>query len=421
MINTLFMAVVLVGVVVLVFLQDWRAMILPMIDVPVSLIGTFAVMAVMGYSLNNISLFGLVLAIGIVVDDAIVVLENIERQMAMGLDAADGHDHGDGGDHRPDPGHHAGAVRGVRAVRLHLRHHRAVFPPVRGDHLRLDDHLGRQRPDPDAVAGLCDLQDQEAQSQSRRSEVRGQDQESGGVAVVVFRASSAGCCTVWLWPHLPCWFCECLRVASVAWHICHSAAGGELDGEDARRGGTGRSAALHFLPGLLVGLVVGWFVIRPVNAILGWFFRGFDRAFDWMTTVYDRIVRLMLRCSPVVLLLYGGLLALTVWVFLNSRTGFVPDQDQGRLIVSLQLPDATALEHTKRVMDRMETIAHDNPSVAHTITNSGSSAVAGANAPNYGSMFVILKPFGTRPDAAAGQDASFRGPWTGGFRKARSP
>src|SRR2546429_3834416 len=62
-------------------------MILPMIDVPVSLIGTFAVMAAVGYSLNNISLFGLVLAIGIVVDDAIVVLENIERQMAKGLDA----------------------------------------------------------------------------------------------------------------------------------------------------------------------------------------------------------------------------------------------------------------------------------------------------------------------------------------------
>src|ERR1019366_2521455 len=73
--------------VVLFFLQDWRAMILPMIDVPVSIIGTFAVMAAMGYSLNNISLFGLVLAIGIVVDDAIVVLENIERQMAKGHDA----------------------------------------------------------------------------------------------------------------------------------------------------------------------------------------------------------------------------------------------------------------------------------------------------------------------------------------------
>jgi multidrug efflux pump len=75
--KALFDAVILVAIVVLFFLQDWRAMILPMIDVPVSLIGTFAVMALLGYSLNNVSLFGLVLAIGIVVDDAIVVLENI--------------------------------------------------------------------------------------------------------------------------------------------------------------------------------------------------------------------------------------------------------------------------------------------------------------------------------------------------------
>ena len=80
-------AVILVAIVVLVFLQDWRAMILPMIDVPVSLIGTFAIMAAMNFTLNNLTLFGLVLAIGIVVDDAIVVLENIERLIATGLDA----------------------------------------------------------------------------------------------------------------------------------------------------------------------------------------------------------------------------------------------------------------------------------------------------------------------------------------------
>ncbi len=85
--KTLRDAVILVGLVVLVFLQDWRAMILPMIDVPVSLIGTFAIMAAMGFTLNNLTLFGLVLAIGIVVDDAIVVLENVERMMARGLDA----------------------------------------------------------------------------------------------------------------------------------------------------------------------------------------------------------------------------------------------------------------------------------------------------------------------------------------------
>ncbi len=84
--KTLRDAIILVAIVVLFFLQDWKAMILPMIDVPVSLIGTFAVMLAMGFSLNNISLFGLVLAIGIVVDDAIVVLENVERWIAKGLD-----------------------------------------------------------------------------------------------------------------------------------------------------------------------------------------------------------------------------------------------------------------------------------------------------------------------------------------------
>src|SRR2546423_1194136 len=83
--HTLRDAVILVAIVILVFLQDWKALLLPVIDVAVSLVGTFAVMALMGFSLNNLTLFGLVLAIGIVVDDAIVVLENIERWLEKGL------------------------------------------------------------------------------------------------------------------------------------------------------------------------------------------------------------------------------------------------------------------------------------------------------------------------------------------------
>ncbi|MGE4178927.1 MAG: efflux RND transporter permease subunit [Limisphaerales bacterium] len=82
---TLFEAVLLVVIVVIVFLQNWRASIIPLLAVPVSLIGTFAVMQAFGFSLNNLSLFGLVLAIGIVVDDAIVVVENVERNIALGL------------------------------------------------------------------------------------------------------------------------------------------------------------------------------------------------------------------------------------------------------------------------------------------------------------------------------------------------
>src|SRR5579859_5318681 len=83
--QTIFEAVLLVVLVVIVFLQSWRAALIPVVAIPISLIGTFAVMAAAGFSLNNLSLFGLVLAIGIVVDDAIVVVENVERNLEEGF------------------------------------------------------------------------------------------------------------------------------------------------------------------------------------------------------------------------------------------------------------------------------------------------------------------------------------------------
>src|SRR5690606_25255025 len=84
-ISTIYEAVILVVVVVILFLQTWRASMIPIAAIPVSLVGTFAVLAAFGYSLNNLSLFGLVLAVGIVVDDAIVVVENVERNLRQGL------------------------------------------------------------------------------------------------------------------------------------------------------------------------------------------------------------------------------------------------------------------------------------------------------------------------------------------------
>ena len=88
-IHTMLEAVVLVVVVIILFLQTWRASIIPIVAIPVSLIGTFAMLAALGFSLNNLSLFGLVLAIGIVVDDAIVVVENVERNIREGLSPRD--------------------------------------------------------------------------------------------------------------------------------------------------------------------------------------------------------------------------------------------------------------------------------------------------------------------------------------------
>ena len=96
--ETILEAILLVVLVVVLFLQTWRAAVIPLVAIPISLIGTFFLMAMFGFTLNNLSLFGLVLAVGIVVDDAIVVVENVERNIAAGLGAARGRDqeHGRG-------------------------------------------------------------------------------------------------------------------------------------------------------------------------------------------------------------------------------------------------------------------------------------------------------------------------------------
>src|SRR5207244_7762836 len=83
--ETLFDAIVLVALVMLVFLQNWRSALIPLVAVPVAIVGTFAVMAAMGFSLNNLTLFGLVLAIGIVVGDAIIVVEAVDHHVEIDL------------------------------------------------------------------------------------------------------------------------------------------------------------------------------------------------------------------------------------------------------------------------------------------------------------------------------------------------
>ena len=137
---------------VLVFLQNWRASLVPILAIPVSLIGTFAVMWLVGFSLNMLSLFGLVLAIGIVVDDAIVVVENVQRWLDEGLSPRDAA-------YRAmdevTPAVIAIAF-GLSAVfipgRLHSGHHRPVLPAVRADDRVLDPALGVQFADPQSRA-----------------------------------------------------------------------------------------------------------------------------------------------------------------------------------------------------------------------------------------------------------------------------
>ncbi len=375
-------AVILVAIVVLVFLQDWKAMILPMIDVPVSLIGTFAVMAALGFTLNNLTLFGLVLAIGIVVDDAIVVLENIERLIATGLDP------------RTATIKAMEEITGpVLAITLVLA---AVFIPccfLGG----VTGQFFRQFAVTIAVSTIISAVNALTMTPSR--------------AVVIFKTEEGGAGHA---PHkeaLPWWIFAFVGGFITSWL-----------GEDLAAGHFGLPAPGAnvepsawwlpwtvwvgcFIPGALAGAIVGWIIIRPVNATLGWLFRAFNRYFDRMTDFYGRTVGLVLKMSAIVCFVYGGLLLLTYWQFNRTPTGFVPQQDKGYLLLNVQLPDSASVERTERVMAQIETLARNTPGVAHTVGISGQSLILNANAPNLGSMYVMLDEFSHRHGANLDADS----------------
>jgi multidrug efflux pump subunit AcrB len=376
--KTLFDAVILVGIVVLVFLQDWKAMILPMIDVPVSLIGTFAIMAAMGFSLNNLTLFGLVLAIGIVVDDAIVVLENIERLIATGLDA------------RTATIKAMEEITGpVLAITLVLS---AVFVPccfLGG----ISGQFFRQFAVTIAVSTIISAINALTMTPSR--------------AVLIFKTEEGAKGHELLREALPWWIFAVVGGALTAWK-----GPGYFGASQARLGAEGIPIPVEYLnwiiwsiPGLLAGGLIGWLVVRPVNTILGWLFRGFNRIFDRLTDLYGRLVGQILRLSTVVLLAYGGLLVLTYIQFVRAPTGFIPQQDKGYLLLNVQLPDSASVERTQDVMAQIEKLALATPGVEHTVGVSGQSLILGANAPNLGSLYVMLKEFSERRGSNLSADA----------------
>jgi hydrophobe/amphiphile efflux-1 (HAE1) family protein len=135
---------------------------------------------------------------------------------------------------------------------------------------------------------------------------------------------------------------------------------------------------------------------RLLDATLGWFFRLFNWGFTQSTGLYVRAVGMLLRTSLIALVIYGGLLYLTYRGFAMAPTGFIPEQDKGYLLVNVQLPDGASVERTQAVMRRVEALAHQTDGVAHTVAISGQSLLLGANAPNFGSMYVMLKEFHDR-------------------------
>jgi multidrug efflux pump len=382
--KTLRDAVILVGIVVLVFLQDWKAMILPMIDVPVSLIGTFAVMAAMGFSLNNLTLFGLVLAIGIVVDDAIVVLENIERLIATGLDS------------RTATIKAMEEITGpILAITLVLS---SVFIPccfLGG----ITGQFFRQFAVTIAVSTIISAINALTMTPSR--------------AVMIFKTEEGHHGHQLKREALPWWiFAVVGGVLSVwfgqDWVVSRLGllpASGEAGTEELSNWMSWVMMAAAFVPGAVVGAVVGLIIIRPVNAVLGWLFRGFNRLFDRMTELYGWTVGHVLRISVLVLVGYGGLLGLTYFEFNRAPTGFVPQQDKGYLLLNVQLPDSASVERTERAMARIEALARETPGVKHTVGVSGQSLLLNANAPNLGSMYIMLKEFSERRGPSLTADA----------------
>jgi len=302
-VHTLFEAVILVVVVVIVFLQNWRASLIPLLAVPVSLIGTFAVMQLFGFSLNNLSLFGLVLAIGIVVDDAIVVVENVERNIALGLAPIEATKRA------------MSEVSGpVIAVALVLC---AVFVPTA------------------FVSGIT-----------------GQFYKQFALTIAVSTVISAF---------------NSLTLSPALSAIL-------LKGHHTRK---------------------DWFSLA-IDKALGWFFRLFNKTFDYTTKTYTRAVGGVVRRGGIAMALYAGLLVLTGLGFKNLPTGFIPQQDSGYLIVFAQLPDGASLERTQKILTKAGEIARTVPGVVGTVEFPGFNLLVRGNLPNAGTMFVSLDEFAHR-------------------------
>jgi HAE1 family hydrophobic/amphiphilic exporter-1 len=310
--KTLFEAVVLVVIVVIVFLQSWRTALIPIVAIPVSLIGTFAVMSAFGFSLNNLTLFGLVLAIGIVVDDAIVVVENVERNISEGQ--------------TPREAAHTtmdevgGAVIAIALVLSAVFIPTAFIPGISGQ-------FYRQFALTIAAATI--------------------------ISAFNSLTLSPALCALLLRPH---------------------------------HNGHGRRNIFARIGGGLAN--------------------GFNRAFVKTSNGYSYTVRSLVGHKltlGIMLLLYGGLIAGTVFLARSTPTGFIPAQDKGYLIAVVQLPSGSSLNRTDAVMKKAEAIIKDIPGIANVISIAGFDGATFTNTPSGGVMFLPLKPFEERttPDLSA--------------------
>jgi hydrophobic/amphiphilic exporter-1 (mainly G- bacteria), HAE1 family len=308
---TLGAAMVLVVLVIFVFLEDWRSTLVPAAAIPVSLVGTFAFVKLLGFSINSLTLFGITLATGLVVDDAIVVIENIERHIQEGQRDA-----------RKAASAAMKEVTGaVIATSLVLV---AVFVPV----------------------ALFP-----------------------GTTGILYRQFAL----------------------TIAFSISISAFN-----------------ALTLTPALSA-LLLG-----REHGKKGWFFTRVDRTIERSTEGYRSSLRRVLGRGRAAVAVFAAGLVLAYVVYQRVPRGFVPDEDQGWLIILVQAPAGASVEYTRKINDQIEAILDKVPEMSTVFAMTGFSF--SGNAPNRGIAFVGLKPYGERPGAehsAAAVIERLRGPLFG--------
>ncbi len=304
-ITTLLEAIALVIGVMFLFLQNWRTTLIPAITIPVSLIGTFAFVKLFGFSINTLTLFGITLATGLVVDDAIVVIENIER-----------HAH-------------------ERAAR------RSGLPE------------GRE----EAIGAAS-----EAMSEVTSAVIATALVLAAVFIPVAFFPGTTG-----------------RLYQQFALTIAVSMAISAFN-------------ALTLTPALSALLLAGG--DRPKGA----FFRGVNRVIDGGTSLLVTALRGLIRARLVVTLLFVALLGLTYWVYRTVPSGFVPDEDQGYVMVLIQAPPGASLDYTMNIVRQAEQTMKQLPETSKMFAAGGFGFTG--TAPNQGIMFAQLKDFGERPGEA---------------------
>jgi len=294
-VKTFVEALILVTLVVFIFLQNIRATIIPLLTVPVSIVGTFIFFPLLGFSVNTLSMFGLVLAIGIVVDDAIVVVEAVIHHIEGGMSPRDATSQ---------------AMKEVTApvigIALILS---AVFIPVA------------------FISGLT-----------------GQMYQQFALTIAISVLLSA-------------------------------------------------FSALSLSPALSAMLLKP---AKPMRGPLGAFFRGFNTVFDKTTTGYIGIAQHLIRHGIITIVIIGVVIAGIALLGRALPAGFIPDEDQGLFGVNVQLPPGASLERTSVVLHKVEGMLQKMEGVESFQTIGGYGAVTSTYQPNFGTIFVRLKPWEER-------------------------